>query len=174
MKKIKCPKCGEYLTFDASKYDDGQILVFDCPGCHKRFKIRIGRDKLRDKDRETDLREQQHEAHYGYIIVVENVFSYKQIFPLKMGDNLIGRANLGTDVDIAVETSDPSMDRRHCYINVSRDKSGRLTYVLRDNDSLTGTFYMNDLLEPRDRIVMNDGDVFTLGATSLILRSDTE
>ena len=91
-----------------------------------------------------------------------------------MGDNLIGRANLGTDVDIAIETSDPSMDRRHCYINVSRDKSGRLTYVLRDNDSLTGTFYMNDLLEPRDRIVMNDGDVFTLGATSLILRSDTE
>ncbi len=61
-----------------------------------------------------------------------------------------------------------------CYINVSRDKSGRLTYVLRDNDSLTGTFYMNDLLEPRDRIVMNDGDVFTLGATSLILRSDIE
>ena len=53
MKKIKCPKCGEYLTFDASKYDDGQILVFDCPECHKRFKIRIGRDKLRDKDRET-------------------------------------------------------------------------------------------------------------------------
>ena len=55
MKKIKCPKCGEYLTFDASKYDDGQILVFDCPECHKRFKIRIGRDKLRDKEQIWEL-----------------------------------------------------------------------------------------------------------------------
>ena len=157
MKKIKCPKCNNYITFDASNYADGQVLVFDCPDCHKQFKIR-----------------QKEEAEYGYIIVVENVFSYKQIFPLHLGDNLIGRANLGTEVDIPIETSDPSMDRRHCYINVSKDKRGELVYMLRDNGSVVGTFLMNDILGPKDRIRLSDGDVITLGATSIILRSQPD
>lgn len=171
MKKIRCPKCNNYITFDASNYVDGQVLVFDCPDCHKQFKIRIGKDRLRDKDRAVDLQEQKDEAQYGYIVVVENVFSYKQIFPLHLGDNLIGRSNLGTEVDIPIETSDPSMDRRHCYINVSKDKRGELVYTLRDNDSVVGTFLMNDILAPKDRIRLSDGDVITLGATSIILRS---
>ena len=174
MKKIRCPKCNNYITFDASNYVDGQVLVFDCPDCHKQFKIRIGKDRLRDKDRAVDLQEQKEEAEYGYIIVVENVFSYKQIFPLHLGDNLIGRANLGTEVDIPIETSDPSMDRRHCYINVSKDKRGELVYTLRDNDSVVGTFLMNDILAPKDRIRLSDGDVITLGATSIILRSQPD
>ncbi|HIT83556.1 MAG TPA: FHA domain-containing protein [Candidatus Avibacteroides faecavium] len=174
MKKIRCPKCNNYITFDASNYVDGQVLVFDCPDCHKQFKIRIGKDRLRDKDRAVDLQEQKDEAQYGYIVVVENVFSYKQIFPLHLGDNLIGRSNLGTEVDIPIETSDPSMDRRHCYINVSKDKRGELVYTLRDNDSVVGTFLMNDILAPKDRIRLSDGDVITLGATSIILRSQPD
>lgn len=174
MKKIKCPKCNNYITFDASNYAEGQVLVFDCPDCHKQFKIRIGKDRLRDKDRAVDLQEQKDEAQYGYIVVVENVFSYKQIFPLHLGDNLIGRSNLGTEVDIPIETSDPSMDRRHCYINVSKDKRGELVYTLRDNDSVVGTFLMNDILAPKDRIRLSDGDVITLGATSIILRSQPD
>ena len=40
------------------------------------------------------------------------------------GDNLIGRRSKGTEVDIPIETSDPSMDRRHCIINVKRNKQG--------------------------------------------------
>ena len=174
MKKIRCPKCNNYITFDASNYVDGQVLVFDCPDCHKQFKIRIGKDRLRDKDRAVDLQEQKDEAQYGYIVVVENVFSYKQIFPLHLGDNLIGRSNLGTEVDIPIETSDSSMDRRHCYINVSKDKRGELVYTLRDNDSVVGTFLMNDILAPKDRIRLSDGDVITLGATSIILRSQPD
>lgn len=174
MKKIRCPKCNNYITFDASNYVDGQVLVFDCPDCHKQFKIRIGKDRLRDKDRAVDLQEQKDVAQYGYIVVVENVFSYKQIFPLHLGDNLIGRSNLGTEVDIPIETSDPSMDRRHCYINVSKDKRGELVYTLRDNDSVVGTFLMNDILAPKDRIRLSDGDVITLGATSIILRSQPD
>lgn len=174
MKKIRCPKCNNYITFDDSSYEKGQILVFDCPQCNKQFKIKLGKDKLRDKDRDVDLRQQKEEAQLGYIVVIENVFSYKQIFPLKMGDNLIGRSNIGSDVDIAIETSDPSMDRRHCYINVARGKSGDIIYTLRDNDSVTGTFFMNDILSKKDRIRLSDGDVITLGATSVILRTQDD
>ena len=168
MKKIRCPKCNNYITFDASNYVDGQVLVFDCPDCHKQFKIRIGKDRLRDKDRAVDLQEQKDEAQYGYIVVVENVFSYKQIFPLHLGDNLIGRSNLGTEVDIPIETSDPSMDRRHCVIHVKTNAKGTV-FTLKDNASLTGTFLQNELLGDKEQARLEDGSIVTIGATTFVL-----
>ena len=98
------------------------------------------------------------------------MFAYKQVFPLHEGDNLIGRRNRGTEVDIPIESNDPSLDRCHCYINVKRNKQGELVYTLRDNNSITGTFLMNELLGPKDQIRLEDGDVVTLGATTLILQ----
>ena len=63
------------------------------------------------------------------------------------------------------------MDRRHCYIQVKRNKQGQLTYTLRDNDSLTGTSLMNEMLGDKDRIRIYDGAIITLGATTLILHT---
>ena len=111
---------------------------------------------------------------WGNVVAIENVFGYKQVLPLHEGDNLIGRRSKGTEVDIPIETNDPSMDRRHCILNVKRDKQGKVIYTLRDNDSITGTFVMNDLLGPKDRIRLEDGSIFTLGATTLILRAAEE
>jgi pSer/pThr/pTyr-binding forkhead associated (FHA) protein len=74
-------------------------------------------------------------------------------------------------VDIPIETSDPSMDRRHCIINVKRNKQGEVIYTLRDNDSITGTFLMNEILGNKDRIRIEEGAIITLGATTLILRA---
>ena len=33
MKRIRCPKCENYLTFDETKYTEGQSLVFVCDQC---------------------------------------------------------------------------------------------------------------------------------------------
>lgn len=174
MKRIPCPKCDEYITFDETKYKPGQTLVFVCEHCHKQFSIRLGTAKLKEKDKEAENRSQQEAAALGYIVVIENVFGYKQIFPLKEGDNLIGRKNKDSSVDIEIESSDRSMDRRHCYINVRKKKDGSIVYTLRDNDSITGTFYMNEILGPKDRVVIEDGAVITIGATSLILKCNND
>lgn len=107
-------------------------------------------------------------------MAIENVFGYKQVLPLHEGDNVIGRRSKGTEVDIPIETNDPSMDRRHCIINVKRNKQGKIVYTLRDNDSITGTFLMNEILGAKDRIRIEEGAIITLGATTLILRSATE
>ena len=117
------------------------------------------------------LDEQANKEDFGSIVVVENVFGYKQVLPLMEGDNLIGRRSKGTEVDIPIETSDPSMDRRHCIINVKRNKQGEVIYTLRDNDSITGTFLMNEILGNKDRIRIEEGAIITLGATTLILRA---
>ena len=73
-------------------------------------------------------------------------------------------------MDVSIETADPSMDRKHCVINVSRNKKGGLVYTLRDNQSITGTFLMNEVLGPKDKVRIEEGSIITLGATTLILR----
>ena len=90
---------------------------------------------------------------------------------MKEGDNMIGRRNKGTEVDVSIETSDPSMDRKHCVLNVRRNKQGEVIYTLRDNQSVTGTFLMNEILGVKDRVRIEEGAIITLGATTLILRA---
>lgn len=136
MKRVKCPKCDSYITFDETKYQEGQKLVFVCPDCNKQFGIRIGVSKLRNRQKDENPDENSNEHGYGSIVVIENVFHYKQVLPLVMGDNVIGRYMKGSKTTLPIETNDPSIDINHCVINVSRDKHGKLKYVLRDDPAI--------------------------------------
>lgn len=171
MKRVRCPKCDEFITFDETKYGKGQSLVFECPQCGKQFGIRIGMSKLRNTQKEENLDEKANENGYGSIVVIENIFHYKQVIPLKYGDNSIGRYMKGSKTNAPIETNDPSIDINHCVINVSKDKNGNLKYVLRDGPSNTGTFVDNEILGDRERRIIYDGTLFTIGATSIILRT---
>lgn len=171
MKRVRCPKCDNFITFDETKYEAGQSLVFVCPECGKQFGVRIGVSKLRATQKEENPDENANALGYGSIVVIENVFHYKQVIPLRLGDNTIGRYMKGNGINTPVETNDPSMDTSHCVINVSRDKRGRLKYVLRDGPSNTGTFVDNEILGDRERRVLSEGSLFTIGATSVILKT---
>jgi uncharacterized protein YbaR (Trm112 family) len=181
MKRVRCPKCDHFIVFDETKYQPGQSLIFQCPECNKQFGIRIGTSKLLDKNQKTTLHPQDHQGEndndeqqkpvVGSIVVIENVFHYKQTIHLRMGDNVIGRYQKGNPINTPIETVDPSVDNNHCAITVSRDKHGRLRYVLRDTNSNTGTFVDNVEIPPRERRVIEDGTLFTIGATSIILRT---
>lgn len=114
--------------------------------------------------------EEEFKDAFGSITVIENVFGFKQVLPLQEGDNVIGRRCVGTNINTPIETSDMSMDRRHCIINVKRNKQGKLVYTLQDAPSLTGTFLNNEILGDKDRIRIEDGAIVTIGATTFILR----
>ena len=135
MKRVRCPKCDQYITFDETQYEAGQSLVFKCPDCGKEFGIRMGVSKLKNRQKDENPDEQANEEGCGSIVVIENVFHY------------------------------------HCTITVSRDKKGNLRYTLKDNNSNTGTFVDNVELSPKERRIIDDGTLFTLGATSIILRT---
>lgn len=171
MKKVRCPKCDQYIIFDETKYKEGQSLVFQCNECGKQFGIRIGVSKLRKTQKEDNPDENDIETPYGAIIVIENVFHYKQILPLHLGDNTIGRYMKGSKTNVPIETVDPSIDMLHCIINVSKDKNGKLKYILRDGPSYTGTFVDNVILGDNERRIIEDGTLFTIGATSILLRA---
>lgn len=171
MKRVRCPKCDEFITFDETRYNEGQALVFVCPRCGKQFGIKIGKSKLRATQKEENKEENITDNDYGAIIVIENVFHYKQIIPLQYGDNIIGRYMKGSKANTPIETNDPSIDNNHCVINVSKDAKGNLKYILRDGPSNTGTFVDNEILGDRERRVIYDGTLFTIGATSIILKA---
>lgn len=170
MKRVRCPKCENYITFDETQYTDGQQLVFECEQCHRQFAIRIGVSKLRATRRDEVVDEQENARQYGSIVVVENCFHYKQVIPLHMGDNVFGRHIQGSKINCPIETVDPSVDTTHCIIRIQRNKRGQLQYILRDAPSNTGTFYMNEILRDQDRIRLQEGSIITIGATTLILR----
>ena len=174
MKRVRCPKCDNYITFDETRYTEGQSLVFECHECGKQFGIRIGTSKLKATQKEDNPEENANANGVGSIVVIENVFHYKQVIPLKMGDNVIGRYMKGSKTNTRIETNDPSIDINHCTINVSRDKKGNLKYVLRDGPSYTGTFVDNQILGDRERRVIDNGTLFTIGATSIILKTSEE
>lgn len=174
MKRVRCPKCDQYIIFDETNYTDGQTLVFQCDNCGQQFGIRMGTSKLKAIQRDDHPDEQANEMGCGSIVVIENVFHYKQVLPLRMGDNIIGRYQKGNPINTPFETVDPSVDLNHCTINVGKDKHGRLRYTLSDNNSNTGTFVDNVELSPRERRIITDGTLFTIGATSIILREATE
>lgn len=128
--------------------------------------------KLRNTQKRIFLKKMQERSECGYITVIENVFHYKQVIPLHMGVNVIGRYMKNSGVNCAIETNDPSIDINHCSITVSRDKKGNLKYVLKDGPSYTGTFVDNVILGDREQRVIEDGTLFTIGATSVILHTD--
>ena len=131
--------------------------------------------KLHNRQKDETPDEQANEEGCGSIVIIENCFHYKQVIPLKMGENVIGRYQKGNRINTPFETVDPSVDLTHCAITVSRNKRGQLQYVLRDLNSNTGTFVDNVELQQGERRIIEDGSLFTLGATSIILRgADSE
>ena len=82
MKRIRCPKCENYLTFDETKYSEGQSLVFVCEHCKKQFSIRVGKTKMKAPQKEEKLDEEAYKEEFGSITVIENVFGFKQVLPL--------------------------------------------------------------------------------------------
>lgn len=172
MKRVRCPKCDNFIIFDETKYEAGQSLVFQCDQCGKEFGIRMGVSKLRKLQKEENPTAEENNEGCGSITVIENVFHYKQVIPLKMGDNVIGRYMKGSKCNTPIETNDPSIDMNHCVINVSRDKKGNLKYTLRDGPSYTGTFVDNQILGDRERRVIENDTLFTIGATSVILKTE--
>ncbi len=160
MKKIRCPKCDDYISFDETRVKPGVSLAFRCNHCGKNFSIKF----------KTKSEKETAGCPFGFITVVENIFCEKQIIPLVLGENMFGRRSKGTVINSPIETGDMSMDRKHCIICVEQ-KADKIVHTVRDFDSVTGTFVMNDILQKNERRIIYDSDIITIGATTLILRT---
>ena len=166
MKRIRCPKCDQTILFDETQYEAGRILGFECAECHKQFKIRLPRSK-NNQDLPKNL-------PVGYLTILENAFQFKQVLPIILGENIIGRSVKGTKANLAFRTVDPSIDTTHCIITAEKEKDGRTLFLLQDAPSNTGTFLQNQLLQPREQAIIKEGDIINIGAATMILKLKDE
>lgn len=171
MKRVRCPKCDNFITFDETKYSKGSKLVFVCPQCGKQFAIRMGVSKLRETQDNENPEAESGKNVFGQLVVVENGYHYKQIIPLHLGENTVGRYMKNNDINCPIETGDLKIDLTHCHINVSKDKNGKLKYVLRDGPSYHGTSVNNERLSPREQRVITNGQLINIGESTIILRA---
>ena len=125
MKKIFCPKCDtaiplsrEHLSKLIAQGEERISLV--CPQCAHQLNLRL---RLPQGQTKAAKQSRPDRPSVGHLVVLENVFGYKQLFPLFLGDNHIGRRNRDTQTDIPVITADPSMDRHHACIRVTEGKT---------------------------------------------------
>lgn len=162
MKRLRCPKCDESILFDETLYEPGRVLVFQCPSCQKKFKVRMP---------EPQTPKRQEQLAYAKLVVLENSFHLKQEILLHEGANVIGRMVKGTKANAPIKTLDPSMDTTHCIIMVKPLPDGTVHFSLRDAPSNTGTFLHNQILGNREQAPLSDGDIITLGATTLIFKN---
>lgn len=169
MKRIRCPKCDEAILFDETQYEEGRVLVFECPECHKQFKLRMPQRNVSKSTPDADDKQP-----LGFLIVLENAFQFKQEIPLYEGDNVVGRLVKGTQANAPIKTVDPSIDTTHCIITVSQRPNGETRFVIRDAPSNTGTFVQNSILSDRDRRALHQGDIINIGAATLLLRTPDE
>ena len=87
-----------------------------------------------------------------------------KVFPLQLGDNLIGRwdPDSGAFPEVDLETDDPEarISRKHALIRVND------TMTIEDIGSLNGTFVNRGRrLEPGSPAVLKDGDEIIIGKT---------
>lgn len=176
MKRVRCPKCDEFITFDETKYRDNSTLIFTCPYCHKQFGIRLGTSKVRPKQDDENPEEEAkaNDKGYGSITIIENDYCYKQVIPLRLGVNTIGRYMKGNKITTPIETGDLTMDLLHCSITVKKNKRGEVKYILRDGPSNNGTFVNGERLDPREQRYIENGTVFNIGVTTVILNTEEE
>lgn len=138
--------------------------MFECPGCSKKFRLRIPQPVSEQPAEEAGP------VVYGHLVVLENAFHFKQEIPLYEGENVVGRLVKGTKANAAIKTVDPSVDTTHCMVTVKPLPGGKAKFTLRDAPSNTGTFLHNELLGVKERVIISDGDIITIGATTMILR----
>lgn len=174
MKKVRCPQCGEPLTFDETRFVAGQKVMFVCEKCGKKFGIRFGLSKLKDNPTDAEEETRAGNAPYGMIVAIENKYSFRQEIPLQTGDNSIGRMMRGNKVRCPIDTGDLTMDLNHCVITVSRTKKGALQYVLRDGPSNNGTFLNGERIDPQEHRIIEPGAMINIGATTIILSDGSE
>lgn len=120
---------------------------------------------------------QQQVQHPGWLIVHDETVKL-QNFDLKEGKNIIGRKASSATVDIAIDTEDMTMSRRHCMIEVlHNERRGDYDFLINDLNALNGIILNSRVqrrLSENDVIYLNDGDTFQLGLTKIVFMRNTK
>ena len=155
-KIITCPNCRGKLEVTNPREDP--MLLITCPNLACGAKLRVRFDTG-----ETIIAPKKKMA------TVSGYLSYDgRYFPLQEGRNTVGRSSSKHEAQIELETTDRTMSRAQCLLEVVRTENGRVKVIISDmrsSDKISQkpTLVGDDPLEEGDRLVLEDGDTIQMG-----------
>lgn len=169
---IKCSNCQTGLRLDESKLKAGSYNI-KCPKCSSVNQAIIPAKEPEAVVPNLGISTEANPKEVGWLIVHdENTES--QVFPLKLGKNIVGRWSESKPCDVMIETEDRRMSRNHSVVEVLKRPTGQYDYLIYDFGSANGTFInadANKRLTEHDQVFLRDGDTIQMGRTKMVLKT---
>ncbi len=187
--RIKCPWCSAVLSVRMQPGIESKSV--NCPVCkHKspftqfrRVEIAGGVVKKhespvsgnadsesarRSVDTESDGSTQLPSWDNAVDPYVE-ILTTGEVFPLRMGRNIIGRRSSASHANIQISTSERMISREHIVIDVQTSFAlGNKYIVSLAKEQVNPTYVGQNLLGYRDAILLNNGDIIRLPGNMII------
>jgi len=97
------------------------------------------------------------------------VLSTGEVFPLRMGRNIIGRRSSASHANIQISTGDRMISREHIVIDVQASFAlGNKYIVSLAKEQVNPTYVGQNLLGYRDAILLNNGDIIRLPGNVIV------
>ena len=178
IKRVKCPRCG--IVLDVSNSKNEKVKIFSCPSCKANLQITFPPQQNQNyiangdgatqlggsNDGATMLAPQNENAKKNSPKLVFDDLSY----PLKEGQNIIGRKGTTSKATIQIETADRYMSRQHCSISVTTLPDGTQKAVLSNYLNKNQTSVNDQIIGNGDEIRLTNGDSIKMGHTTVVFK----
>lgn len=193
--KIKCPTCGKVLRLqDAPNIN---AASFTCPVCHEKHVVgqcqrvvdqpksaapmgeetQYGPAPKQSYGEETRIFSgggyttgeetsigQAPSANVGKLVDANGA-----IYPLRIGNNILGRKAASSMASIQIATNDRTMSRSHAVIEVSQ-AGGQMLHIIKNDENKNPSYLNGTLIGQQDQLVLNNGDRLRMGNTELTFK----
>ena len=193
IKRIICPKCRAIL--DVKNSQNEEVKIITCPSCKTGLKVKFppqqepveaktflsqptaggGTTQLGGLDGRTVLGGGTGGStvlgtpNQDISVTARLTYGGKD-YPLKEGQNIIGRQGTTSMATVQIETADRYMSRQHCSITVSTLPDGTKKVVLRNYQNKNHTTVDGQPIENDDTIRLTDGNSITMGHTTVTFK----
>lgn len=165
-KRIVCPKCKVLLDVRNSKNEE--VKQITCPSCKAILQVKFATD-----DGATQLATVNNGATQ---LVMPKATSQAYLeyegrtYPLKEGQNIVGRKGCILKATVQIDTADRYMSRQHCSITVTTLPDGTKKAVLSNYQNKNLTTIDGQPIETGDTIRLTDGNSIKMGHTTITFK----
>lgn len=195
-KRIICPKCK--VVLDVKNSQNETVKQITCPSCKTILQVKFqpqqepieaptyyaspkrpitdsGVTQLADVGGETVLGSGLSGATQLYTPTQKDTSTTRLTFggkdyPLKEGQNIVGRKGITSKATVQIDTDDRYMSRQHCCIIVKALPDGTKKAVLSNYQNKNLTTVDGQEIATGDEIRLTDGNSITMGHTTVTFK----
>lgn len=187
IKRIQCPNCKVVLEVKNSK--DEEVKQIKCKNCGTPLKVTF-RAQQEPVEAHTYIAEpKKPSVDSGATQLSAGSFGASQLaaashksetqaklmfglvsYPLKEGQNIVGRMGSTSKATVQIETTDRYMSRQHCCITVTKLPDGTIKAVLSNYQNKNLTTVDGEPIETGDQIRLTNFNKITMGMTTVTFK----